>query len=627
MPTTQIGEPIDEQRAADLRSLRRLLIRPAQEELVDVQSRLNTLHAELHTPEELTALLVPVITNALQKRIRADEEGVIAILAPLVDRLFRERTEQDKAAIVQALAPSAAKALRAQHERFPEEVAEDLAPIMGAAIREQVRLQRDAMVDALYPIIGSTIAKYMAETMRELVENVNRRIEQTLSLRGFMRRIKAKASGVSEAELILHESLPFTVRAAFLIHKPTGILLAHSYESDEAQFDSTLVSGMLTAIRSFVNEWIARSGDPSELHAIEYGRSRILLEAAGHCYVAVVVEGDPTDEFVTQMREEFASIVATWDKEISEFNGDSSLLAPHLVEPLRRLVNYRPAPSSERARARAASSWPLIILLLILIGGPLGWYLYTQARDSDNEQRLSSAIAASLGVATNPVAVEVDGDDVTLKGQVMSTLLLNRVIATVKEQSPESELHSLIAVADAPPHETLVQSEVHRIAAAFNALQGVRVVPQYRASALTVTGWAKDSTLIRSVTRAFERLPGVASLNVNLLAGVPSLDVLFHFERGIEPLGAHAKLLDSVQAFLQAFPETRLRILGHSDLSGSASRNLVITGARAQMIRDALIRRGIDPHRLDVEGTGTFRPNTDPRSKTNRAVRLEVLHH
>jgi hypothetical protein len=53
-----------------------------------------------------------------------------------------------------------------------------------------------------------------------------------------------------------------------------------------------MIGGMLTAIRSFVNEWISSSGNTSELDEIDYGRSKIMLEVAGYCYLAVVVDGE-----------------------------------------------------------------------------------------------------------------------------------------------------------------------------------------------------------------------------------------------------------------------------------------------------------------------------------------------
>ena len=80
---------------------------------------------------------------------------------------------------------------------------------------------------------------------------------------------------------------------------------------------------MLTAIRSFVNEWIARTGDVSEIDAIEYGRSKIMLEVAGHCYLAVVAEGEPPQQFVYNIRETLAHIIAESDRGITHSKGIS----------------------------------------------------------------------------------------------------------------------------------------------------------------------------------------------------------------------------------------------------------------------------------------------------------------
>ncbi|MDT9190586.1 MAG: hypothetical protein P5681_22700 [Limnospira sp. PMC 894.15] len=207
--------------------------------------------------------------------------------------------------VAKALAQEIAIALREQRKLDQNAIANALAPEMGKAIKEQIRLESDAMVDALYPVIGNTISKYLAEA----VQNINDKVANAFSVEGVARKIKAKVKGVSEAELILQESIPFAVQAIFLIHKNSGLVISEVQASGSYSLESEMVAGMLTAIRSFVNDCIVQINNYSELNEIEYGNYKIILEVAGYCYFAVVTKGEPSPEFITKMRQTMGIIV------------------------------------------------------------------------------------------------------------------------------------------------------------------------------------------------------------------------------------------------------------------------------------------------------------------------------
>ena len=184
----------------------------------------------------------------------------------------------------------------------PEDIAEAIAPAMGKAIQEQVRLEADSMVEALYPVIGTTVSKYMVE----VVKSINDRVENALSFQGFSRKLRARMQGVSEAELILQESLPFRIRAIFLIHKGSGLIVADVQPSGSERLESDMVGGMLTAIRSFANDCMNQAGKSAELNEIEYDDFSIVLEVAGYCYLAIVLQGRPPKDFANKTRATFS---------------------------------------------------------------------------------------------------------------------------------------------------------------------------------------------------------------------------------------------------------------------------------------------------------------------------------
>ncbi len=79
-------------------------------------------------------------------------------------------------------------------------------------------------------------------------------------------------------------------------------------------------------------------------------------------------------------------------------------------------------------------------------------------------------------------------------------------------------------------------------------------------------------------------------------------------------------------AVLGRLPGLGVRVVGHSDDSGTQSLNLVVSRARAQAVRDVMVRAGVPRRRILVEAVGADRPLDDsgtPEARDrNRRVEL-----
>jgi OOP family OmpA-OmpF porin len=85
------------------------------------------------------------------------------------------------------------------------------------------------------------------------------------------------------------------------------------------------------------------------------------------------------------------------------------------------------------------------------------------------------------------------------------------------------------------------------------------------------------------------------------------------------------RLLDQVASILRAHPEIRhVRVDGHTDEVGPAMTNRELSERRADSVRDALVRRGIAPHRLSIRGYGESRPIAPNKTKAGRAKNRRV---
>ena len=234
-----------------------------------------------------------------------------------------------------------------------------IRPVMADAISSSIRDSRDDMIEALYPIMGRLVSKAVAESMRDLVRYIDYQMRNTFTIGGIKRRIQARASGVSDAEMVLRSALPFHVDDLFLIHRESGLLLAHLSDMPELKPDSDLISGMLTAIRDFVQDAFGQGGEEGELDAIHYGGRQILIETGRYAYVAAAVEGFEPIGYRTSLREGLNQIEHDYYKRLRNYSGDASDLSGVESQMGPLLIDLKPQPTPVVAQRRR-TPWMLI---------------------------------------------------------------------------------------------------------------------------------------------------------------------------------------------------------------------------------------------------------------------------
>lgn len=83
-------------------------------------------------------------------------------------------------------------------------------------------------------------------------------------------------------------------------------------------------------------------------------------------------------------------------------------------------------------------------------------------------------------------------------------------------------------------------------------------------------------------------------------------------------------VLDTFARGLQGQPYTEVRIIGHTDDTGSDEFNERLSLQRAQSTRDYLTARGVDPRQVMVAGRGEREPAADNASEAGRARNRRV---
>lgn len=86
-------------------------------------------------------------------------------------------------------------------------------------------------------------------------------------------------------------------------------------------------------------------------------------------------------------------------------------------------------------------------------------------------------------------------------------------------------------------------------------------------------------------------------------------------------------ILDQFAQGLHNQPNTEIRIIGHTDSTGSDSINNPLSVNRAASARDYLSARGVDGRRIQIDGRGSYEPIADNNSDAGRARnrRIEIF--
>ena len=96
------------------------------------------------------------------------------------------------------------------------------------------------------------------------------------------------------------------------------MLLSHAQSQENEVTESEMIASMLTAIRSFINDWVDKNEKYQEINTIEYGGSKIILEASGYSYLAVIANGSVSQNVINNIHEVLSTLVSKYSKEIKD---------------------------------------------------------------------------------------------------------------------------------------------------------------------------------------------------------------------------------------------------------------------------------------------------------------------
>ncbi len=541
---------------------------------------------------------------------------------------LRERVEsvEQRTRDVSGVVAEAIQMRRAQGGT--QDLSDALTPTVEVAVRDSVRKDSHVLIEALFPVMGPAIRRAVAEAIRSMVESFNQVLESTFSVRGLKWRMEAIRTGRPYAEVALLHSLIYRVEQVFLIHRKSGLLLQHLVAPAVAIQDPDLVSGMLSAIREFVQDsFNSQQGD--SLESLQVGELQIWIEQGPQAILAAVIRGQAPQELRITLKETLEDVHRRFGEELEKFEGDA---AP--FEAVRKDLAVC-AAARYREEKRGKTSPYFWLFAIVVIGLLAGWITYATI-----ENRKWSRFVEKLGGEPGIVITSFGKSDGRYRIQGLRDPLAADPMAVLKD----SQLDARDVVFQWGAFYALDDSLVlKRAAALLQPPAGVKLAVS--GGVLSVAG-DSSAEWARKMRERAPLIAGVRGVDEGNLSDADSLEhrkallesKLIFFNVGQSEITAleEEHLLEAlreIQALVQRAQSGAgnfvVEVLGHADSTGPETTNELLSQERASRVTHALERAGIPVKFLRAKGVGLsspLRPETDEENRRyNRSVTFLVV--
>ena len=525
----------------------------------------------------------------------------------------KKQIQEDKA-LLEALSPVINDLIDDNYKNSKDKIASQMAPLMGSAIREQIKSQKDDIVDALYPVIGNMINKYVTKSLEEMLNSVNNKIQNGLSFEALKRKIKAKSEGISETELLLDESSNSRIKAILLMHKETGIILAQAYDTNTQLDEPEMIASMMTAIRSFANDWIEKNETHNEIGEINYGGSKILIENSDYSYLATLTDGTTYNKTYTKIRTTLENILLTYGSDIRRFNGNLSQFPDKEIN--KRLALLLENNDIENKKKKLH---PIIYIAPILLLAFSIWNWYAYSMDNTITKKTNEIIYKTPQLTTYRITTNSDSGTITLKGEVPLEYHKSLAQSLVEKIDGVKDIKNEIIVVHSLEDPMQISSNIHYLLNGLNSNAGVNLTYKYKYPSLKISGSTWDLTRKNGVISQLKKIDGVKDIIDDIKIVVPKIETILYFDRGISKVSQTQEkdLIKLISLLKQLDSNLTVNIKGYSDHLGTKKANKKIVINRARNVANFLKEKGSIEQKIKIFGIN------EPNQKRCAIITLE----
>lgn len=404
----------------------------------------------------------------LKELLFEPESRAIADFSNKLDEVFERAGSDDR--LEHSVAKVLDGALRTAEVDRHEQLSDAVAPLVVRTIKTEILSSRDVLAEALYPMTGRMVKAYVASAIKDLSDQINRRMASN----PMMVALQVVTSGRSPGEIALANSQPLEIEELYLIRRGSGELLARWPQDTGSENQDQVMSGVLTAITEFSNQAFAQ--DNASLRQIDLGGTQLYLRASPSYLLAAKCTGAAPKAVEKIIDEAFLDAIEKHDQVLTAAaQGRVSMGHDQAMQTFaydfESQVTGRQAELAGSIRKGAS---PFVILLW-LIGLPLlawiGWSTYVSYETNRVRAVASSVINDSAEIRGYPTKLEVSrlGKTVTVAGLTPSPTAQTAVLDRLKEALPNSDVVGNFSLLSSSGPD--LSPEIYSVRQDFAALQ------------------------------------------------------------------------------------------------------------------------------------------------------------
>jgi outer membrane protein OmpA-like peptidoglycan-associated protein len=529
-----------------------------------------------------------------------------------------------------------------------DSLAREMSPVIESAIDESIKSNPEKITQVIFPIIGPAVRKAVTTALADLMQSLNYLLQNSLSIKALIWRLKAWRLGIDYGEYVLLQSIQYQVEQVFLIHRETGLLIKSVQAEGVIYQDPDLVSSMLTAISDFATDSFEH--EDGGLDVVQMGDLSLLIEVGPHAILALAVRGVIHHDVKSISTHLIETVHAKFSSELKSFDGNTELFEPIkalLDEALIHKVGSQDAgqeaiqDESSQNSENTTKPW-LAIIAVILIFISIGYFSYQNyqlersiqqvilkvnqekgyrvlSSQYQNQQLILDVLRSGIAAPINSIQEKLNTEDITLViKETLASIDEFEIYLPYLSQKYQAEL----SIIEGSHNKILVSGEISKtnIKAIANDRFILSMYELVIDPALIIT---PDRSLKESSQQAFFKK--VKTINSQLYYFETASAILT--ETSQSALAEQIRLLKDIIRLQQdaAIEIIQIGVFGFADAVGNEANNVELSQARAKVIKSILIENEIIQNLIISWGAGSVDSDNVPIEYQRRA-RIEVLY-
>lgn len=219
----------------------------------------------------------------MDERLMMNKLRDILLVEDREELLRLKKSLNDPTLLSQKVTPIIEEQLAFFKKNFPVEFRIAVEEI----VEKKLENSKEELLEVIYPTLGQMVRKYIQHQFQLLKDSIEEQI-RAIFQRGIIGRLRYAIFGVKPQEMserILSRLDGPTIEEIFVIEHYSGILLGSASRQDTIDLD--MIAGMLTAIKSFVEDAFKRGNE--QLEIIQYETFSIVIENFPTYYIVAAI--------------------------------------------------------------------------------------------------------------------------------------------------------------------------------------------------------------------------------------------------------------------------------------------------------------------------------------------------